>query len=215
MAVLFGFIGTFLGASILGIADGIPFLPLQTLYINFTVQVFLAVGLGYGKARDGLMADAPRPPEQRILPRRLMTWVIVSGLVMAALTLFIIWWAGPVFGESTARTMGLVAFSISNIWFALETSDEEHSILGSDVLFANPTLLKTVGVSIVAILLATELGILQRLLGTVSLTIEQWAICLIASLAILVVAEGRKFLGIHTLEPPKQVATAPVPVPAS
>ena len=55
MAVLFGFIGTFLGASILDIADGIPFLPLQTLYINFTVQVFLAIGLGYGKAREGLM----------------------------------------------------------------------------------------------------------------------------------------------------------------
>ena len=44
---------TFLGASLLFIAQGTPFLPLQTLYINFTVQVFLAVGLGYGKATRG------------------------------------------------------------------------------------------------------------------------------------------------------------------
>jgi Ca2+-transporting ATPase len=215
MAVLFGFIGTFLGSSILGIAGGIPFLPLQTLYINFTVQVFLAVGLGYGKAREGLMQDAPRPPEQRILPRRLMTWVIVSGLTMAALTLTVIWWATPVFGDSTARTMGVVAFSISNIWFALETADEEHSILNPDVLLSNPTLLKTVGASVVAILLMTELGIFQRILGTTSLTLDQWGICLIASLAVVVLAEGRKLLGIHTVEPARQAAVAPLPVPAS
>ena len=52
MGQLFGFIGTFLGASLFFIAEGIPFLPLQTLWVNFTVTVFLAIGLGYGKARD-------------------------------------------------------------------------------------------------------------------------------------------------------------------
>ena len=62
MGQLFGFIATFLGASLFFIAEGIPFLPLQTLWVNFTVTVFLAVGLGYGKARDDLMLDAPRPP---------------------------------------------------------------------------------------------------------------------------------------------------------
>ena len=65
MGQLFGFIATFLGASIFCIAEGIPFLPLQTLWVNFTVTVFLAVGLGYGKARDDLMLDAPRPPTCR------------------------------------------------------------------------------------------------------------------------------------------------------
>ena len=61
MAALFGFIATFLGASLFFIAEGAPFLPLQTLYINFTIQVALAIGLGYGKARADLMSEAPRP----------------------------------------------------------------------------------------------------------------------------------------------------------
>ncbi len=215
MAVLFGYIVIFLGSSILNLLEGVPFLPLQTLYINFTVQVFLAIGLGYGKAREGLMNDAPRPPEQAILPRRLLTWLIVSGAVMGLLTLGIIWWATPLYGDSTARTMALVAFSFSNIWFALETADEEHSILDFDVLLANPTLLKTVGMSLVAILLATELNVFHRILDTVSLTLDQWAICLVVSLAMLIVAEGRKFLGIRTVEPARQNMAAPVPVPAS
>ena len=53
MGVLSGLILTFLGASILNIASGIPFLPLQTLWVNFTTQVFQSVGLGYGTPSEG------------------------------------------------------------------------------------------------------------------------------------------------------------------
>ena len=87
MACLFGFIGTFLGASIFNILGGMPFLPLQTLWINFTVDMFQAIGLGYGKAREGLMEDPPRPKDQPILPRPLLVWLVFVGLVMAVGTL--------------------------------------------------------------------------------------------------------------------------------
>ena len=87
MAGLFGFIATFLGSSILYIAGGVPFLPLQTLWINFTVQVFLAIGLGLRQGPRGPDAGRAAPEDQRLLPRRLMTWVIFAGLVMAAVTL--------------------------------------------------------------------------------------------------------------------------------
>ena len=77
MASLFGFIATFLGASIFNILGGVPFLPLQTLWINFTVTVFQAVGLGWSKPRQGLMADPPRPKDARILPFSLAAWLVV------------------------------------------------------------------------------------------------------------------------------------------
>ena len=53
MGVLLGFIVAFLGASIFNIAGGVPFVPLQTLWINFTTDLFLAIGLGYGAAPRG------------------------------------------------------------------------------------------------------------------------------------------------------------------
>src|SRR6185436_4114714 len=93
MGVLFGFIGTFLGASIFNILSGVPFLPLQTLWVNFTVDVFQEIGLGWGKAREGLMEMAPRPKDQVILNRRLLAWLVFSGLVMAVGTLAVIYWA--------------------------------------------------------------------------------------------------------------------------
>ena len=90
MGVLAGMIGTFLGASILNIVSGIPFLPMQTLWINFTTQVFQAVGLGYGAAGGGLMERRPRKPERPLLTRADTVWFVVAGLAMAAATLGVI-----------------------------------------------------------------------------------------------------------------------------
>jgi Ca2+-transporting ATPase len=197
MGQLFGFIATFLGASLLFIAEGIPFLPLQTLWVNFTVTVFLAVGLGYGKARDDLMLDAPRPPSVPILGRRMLVWLVIAGLTMAVATLGVIAWATPIYGEPVARTMGLTVFSLANIWFAFETSHEERSIFSAETL-ANPTLLKAGALSIVATIAATEIGLLNRILDTVNLSTEQWVICLVLSLAVVAVAEVKKLLRIRT-----------------
>ncbi len=196
---LFGFILTFLGSSLFFIAGGIPFTPVQTLWVNFTVTVFLAIGLGYGKAREGLMNETPRDPTQPILPNRLFSYLVFIGLVMAICTLGVIWWATDAHGEAVARTMGLTVFSLANIWFALETSDPAHSVFDMD-LRANPTLLKGVGLAILVTIAAVELNVLNRLLETTGLTIEQWIICLVVSLAVLVVGEVVKLLHISTAE---------------
>ena len=52
---LFGYIITFLGAAIFNIAQGIPLLPLQTLWVSFTMLSIQSVGLGYSKPAAGLM----------------------------------------------------------------------------------------------------------------------------------------------------------------
>ena len=209
MGGLFGFILTFLGSSLFFIAQGIPFTPVQTLWVNFTVTVFLAIGLGYGKAREGLMNETPRDPTQPILPNRLFSYLVFIGLVMAICTLGVIWWATDAHGEAVARTMGLTVFSLANIWFALETSDPAHSVFDMD-LRANPTLLKGVGLAILVTIAAVELNVLNRLLETTGLTIEQWVICLVVSLAVLVVGEVVKLLHISTEE-----TTEPAPVAAA
>ena len=193
MASLFAFIGTFLGASIFNILGGVPFLPLQTLWINFTVTVFQAVGLGYSKPRAGLMADQPRPKDQPILPRPLALWLLFVGLVFAAATLALIVWATDTYDESVAHTMALVTFSLFHLFFSLETADENRTIFSSELL-ENTALLKASAASLLSVFLATTFGPLQRLLDTVEITVEQWAICILVAASIIVVAEIRKFL---------------------
>ena len=105
--------------------------------------------------------------------------------------------------------MGLVTFSIFHLFFSLETADPERTIFSSE-LIDNPMLLKTTGVSIVTILLATQFGPLQRVLDTVELTVGQWALCVAVAASIVVICEVKKALHIRTGEEPEleQDATA-------
>ncbi len=206
MAGLFGFIATFLGSSLLNILGGIPFLPLQTMWLNFTVNVFQAIGLGYGKPREGLMQVPPRPKEQKIIPRRLMTWLIFCGLVMAAGTLGVLAWADGAYGDVIARTMGVTTFSLFRLFSSLETADEDESLFGGSILANRPLLIGT-GLSVLTIILATELPFLQRILGTVSLSIDQWVVCIVVPLSLIVIEEARKLFKISTSEVPVAAAT--------
>ena len=193
MGVLAGMIVTFLGASILNIASGIPFLPLQTLWVNFTTQVFQAVGLGYGAPGESLMERRPRKPEQPILNRADTRWFIVAGLVMAIATLAVIAGAEDAEGEGLARTMGLTTFSLANLFFSFTARDALHSVFSLDT-FNDRTFIITSLMSVAAIIFATELRFFQRILDTVELTGNQWLICIGAAATIVVVSEVWKFV---------------------
>jgi Ca2+-transporting ATPase len=121
-----------------------------------------------------------------------------------------IWWATDQYGEAVARTMGMTVFSLANIWFALETADPRQSVFSGSVL-ENPTLLKATGLSIVATIAAVEVGFLNRILGTVGMTMDQWIIAAVVSLAIVVIVEGARLLNIRTEETPSKVVARPSP----
>ena len=191
MAGLFGFIATFLGSSIFWIASGVPFLPAQTIFINFSVQLSQAFGLGFAEPTPGLMDRKPRPAGVPILGRQMLTWLALVGLVMGAGTLLVIDWGARQFGDDVGRTMGFVTFAVFNIAISISTKDETRSALSHEVLADRTFILATV-VSVLITVLATELGLLQRLLGTVGLTFDQWVLCVVVGMSLLVIAEIRK-----------------------
>jgi P-type Ca2+ transporter type 2C len=193
MGVLAGMIMTFLGASIFNIVSGVPFLPLQTLWVNFTTQVFQSIGLGYGEPSEGLMKRSPRRPEEPILTRSTTLWFAIAGFVMAVSTLAVIAVAEHNEGTDLARTMGLTTFAIANLAFSFTARDELRSVFSLDT-FNDRRFLLTSLMSVVAIILATGLDFLERVLDTVPLTGVQWVICIGAGLTIVVVSEARKFL---------------------
>ena len=156
------------------------------------------------------MEVPPRPKEQQLIPRRLMSWLVFVGLVMAA--------GHPgrarlgratSYGDVVARTMGMTTFALFRLFSSLETADEEESLFGGSIL-GNRPLLMAIGLSVLTIVLATEFGFLQRLLGTVSLSVDQWAICIVVALSLIVVEEVRKLLKIRTGDEPAATPEGPV-----
>lgn len=191
MGSLFGFIFTFLGAAIFNILSGIPFLPLQALWVNFTVDVFQAIGLGLGAPTPGLMERAPRPADEQILPRRIAIRLTIVGLVLAVCTLGVMQYASGAWNETIARTMGLTIFGLASIFFSLEINDDLHSVFSRDIL-ENHRLIKMSGLSLLATFVVTELGFLQRIFATTSLTFGQWLICIVVSSAVIWLVEVMK-----------------------
>jgi Ca2+-transporting ATPase len=204
-------VGTFLGAAIFNILGGIPFLPLQTLWLNFSVGLFQNLGLGLGKPREGLMALRPRPKNEPVLGNRLFIWLIINGLLMTVGTLAVI--ASNAKDANLAHTLGITTFALFNLFFSLETADEDRSLFSGEIL-RNPPLLKWSGLSVLTIILTPQFGPLQNLLHTKSLTLGQWGVCLLVALSIVVLSEVKKALKIRTLPEAKPNTTPVAPQPS-
>ena len=193
MGVLVGFIVTFLGASIFNVVGGVPFVPLQTLYVNFTTQVLQSIGLGYGRPAEGLMKRKPRA---------------VGRADPAA--------AAPDLGRDRRardRRSDARADRLGRRPLQLEPA-RAHD--GPDLVRVQQRLLRVLharraalgvlarrarGPDVPALQRAARSprscsapssGFLQRILGTVHLDLHQWLICIVVGLAIVPVSEGRR-----------------------
>jgi Ca2+-transporting ATPase len=212
---LFGYIATFLGASIFNIAQGIPLLPLQTLWVSFTMLSIQSVGLGYSKPAAGLMERPPLPPSRPILTRALIVWLAFAGLLMAIGTLSVISWADQARGLGIARTMGMVTFALFVLFFSIESKNERDSAFSLDT-FSDKTFVITTSGSFVLLVLSTVLGIFHTVMKTVRLDVRQWLICTAVALSIVAAAEIRKAAlrrtaakAVHPASAPRAAATTP------
>ena len=205
---LFGYIITFLGAAIFNIAQGIPLVPLQTLWVSFTMLSIQSVGLGYSQPAAGLMDRPPLQPTKPILTRGLIIWLAFVGLVMTVGTLSVISWAQQVHGLAIARTMGMVTFALFLLFFSIESKDQRDSAFSLNT-FSDKTFVITTSGSFVLLVLSTVLGIFQTVIRTVRLDVRQWLICTAAALSIVAAAEIRKAVQRRTA--PKAIRPASAP----
>jgi Ca2+-transporting ATPase len=193
MIMLAGFILTFVGAGIFDIANGTPLLPLQILWINFAVDVLLALGLGFDAPTPGLMKRRPRSPDEPVIARALGIRLGFAGLLVAIGTLVVVAWAEDRDGLAVATTMGLVTMSLLHIAASLEWRDPYHSVFRRSTI-ANGRFNLLVLAALGLTLLVTTLPLLERIFDTVDLTGGQWRVCLIVVAAYFVLAEIGKLI---------------------
>jgi Ca2+-transporting ATPase len=154
--------GVVLGAAALDL----PGLTLrQVLYVSLTVHVLQAIALGRGGAGGARV---------RLLP----------AAAQAAATLACIAVADAAWDAPTARTMGLATFATAGVLLSVALWDEALRVEALD-----RTLLVAVALSAAAIVAGVQTGLVQRVLGTVDLELEQWLICLGAA-AVVLAANG-------------------------
>jgi P-type Ca2+ transporter type 2C len=213
MGVLAGMVIAFLGAAIFNVASGVLFVPLQTLWLNFTTQVFQAVGLGYGKFADNLMDRKPRKADEEILDAWRFAWIATAGLIMAIGTVGVGWYLDDRYGAAVSRTGALTVFSIFNLVFSFTALDEKRTMFSLEG-FSDRRFLLTTGLSIAAIVMGTELNVFNRFFQTTGLTRAQWGACLVIPLSLIAASEAWKWY-LRRRSPAQAMSSAAVPSPVS
>jgi Ca2+-transporting ATPase len=207
LVMLGGFILTFVGAGIFDIAHGAPLTPLQILWINFAIDLLLAVGLGFDEPAPGLMHRKPRDPRVRIVPVTLGARLGFAGALMAALALAIVAWGDHRYDLAVATTMGLTTLSLMHVVAAMEARESTGTIF-TRYTIANRRFVQLMGAALVLSFLVTSLAPLQRMFATVSLTASQWGICFLGPIGFVAVVELAKLIDRRARRRPEPVVSA-------
>jgi Ca2+-transporting ATPase len=212
MTWLVAFIASYLGAAVFYIAGGVPFATQMVLWINFLVQVPIAIALGFDTPATGLMEHKPRPLAQPVLSRSQWLRIIFLGILMAAGTLVLEKAYTPA-GNAVMFTMGFAVFSLFSIVIGLSTRSETGSAFNREILHNRHQVL-LYGLSLLLTLLPTELGFLQNHFGLTGLNMSQWLICAGFAFALLLVDEVIKIFLRSRRGHVERTAAVPAPAPA-
>ena len=193
MAGLFSFIFSFLAAAAFGVTL-VLFTPLQILFVNYFIQGAIGINFVFDTPSEGLMEQKPRPADERIMNWPLAIRLIIIGTLTALVSVGAYQGTVTILGDTvSAQTMAMVMFSIVHIPFSLSLRTPTKTVFRRET-FSNRYLWFAYGWIILILLLVTELGILQRIFDTVSLTEQQWTICFGAALLFLIVSEISKLI---------------------
>jgi P-type Ca2+ transporter type 2C len=196
LITLGAFILLFLGAGIFDVANGVPLTPLQILWVNFAIDVLLAIGLGFDAAAPGLMRRKPRDASAPIVDRALGIRLGLAALVVSILALIVVAWGEHRYGLTVATTMGMTTLGLMHIVAALESREPTGTIFKRYTI-ENRRFVQLVGATLVLSLLVTTLSPLQRIFDTVPLTAAQWGICLLGPIVYLAFTELGKLAERH------------------
>jgi Ca2+-transporting ATPase len=168
-------------ATILNINGGVALFPLQLLFAKFFVVITVVIGFIVDAPDTSVMQRPPRKPGTKIVNRpQIIRW-LVSGFVVAAIALMVLAW-GPGKPSTTHgsvnMTMAFAIVSLSAVNIGLVLRRERQAPWSSPVF----PFLGWIVAGWILTWAAVELGMLQRLLDTVSLSGGQWASVLALSL---------------------------------
>jgi Ca2+-transporting ATPase len=161
-------------ATIFNINGGVALFPMQLLFCKFFVVVTVVIGFIVDVPDPSVMQRPPRAPGTKIVnPPQVVRWVL-SGLIVAVIALLLLA-EGPDTPSTThpsaSMTMAFAVVSLSAVNLGLVMRREREPAWSQPVF----PYLGWIILGWALTWAAVELGMLQRLLDTVSLSGGQWA----------------------------------------
>lgn len=193
MSQLFSLVLLFLVASIFDINSGVPLTPIMILFLNFFISVFPVIVILLDPVPDGIMLKPPRDPKKTIANRGAITLWFVYGGVLFLMTLLPLLMFAEQASPSEPNvpvTMTFVVAAFGAVLGGLAMRRDPESGLSAPIL----TAVKWLAIPLAITVAAVEIGFLQRLVGTVSLSGSEWLICIGLALVVPLFVEVEKWI---------------------
>ncbi|HAE85055.1 MAG TPA: ATPase [Anaerolineaceae bacterium] len=181
--ILIIFIGTLLGWP--------PVLTaIQLLWLNLVTDGAPALALGSEKGDPDIMQYPPRPTDEPIINKTMLSGIIVQTIAISAVTLtaFAI---GRGINIDLAETMAFVTLSVSELLRAYTARSENVTIFKIGV-FSNPMMNWAVLASLALVLAVVYVPFLQPIFNTTAIDLRYWLMILPLILLPSVAAELSK-----------------------
>ncbi len=169
-----------------------PLSAIMILIINVGTDVFPALALGLEKSKDTYMTKPPRHPTDKILQKDFTTRIFFIGTLIGVTSLIAYMIGLKYYSQEVGMSLTFATLVIGQMFNTFSSRDPEES--GFKKPFSNPYLLTAIAFSILLIIAALHLPLLQHYLETTPLTGEQWLISAGLGSLVLIGEEIRKLI---------------------
>jgi Ca2+-transporting ATPase len=176
------------------LARALPILSLQVLWLNMVNSITMTVPLAFEPKSERVMQQPPRNPREPLLSQSLLKRILAISIFNWILIFGVFEWIRQTTGNiDLARTMAIQALVAGRIFYLLSISQ-----LGSALIARlrgirqriNDASAIGIGIACTVILqiIFSQWSVMNLLFSTAPLNLNQWLICLLIGLPMVVVA---------------------------
>jgi Ca2+-transporting ATPase len=186
-----GEIGLILGAALLGLP--VPLTAVQILYVNLATDGLPAVALAVDPPEEDLMRRPPRNPRRGIFTRAVIVLTLFGGLWSMVVNLALFFWLLHS-GRSLVEAMAMIFVLLVTIEFfkAYNFRSDRVSVVRRPL--ANRWLNAAIVAELAVLLAIVYIPFLQSLLGTFSMSADDWILVIALAFTITPALELAKWL---------------------
>lgn len=180
-----------------------PLLPIHILWINLVTDSLPALALAVDPAEKNIM-NRKAKKTNNIFSKGMVWRIIYQGIMIGSLTLlaFSIGCGFDYHNEvlmPQARTMAFAVLAVSQLVHVFNIRSNKESIFKVGFI-TNKTLLGANAISFLLMFVVLEVPFLREIFNVANLSLANWGVVIILSLAPMIIVEIFKLLKINTLK---------------
>ncbi len=179
------------------LAEPLPVLPVQALWINMTTAVLLGLTLAFEPQEPGIMTRQPRTPGTPILNHEMLMRIALVGILLLAGSFGLFEWAlyqGATIEQ--ARTIAVNVFAVGQSFYLLNCRSLRYNMFRLG-LFSNMWIWAGIAAMTLVQIFFTHNTLMNRLFETAPISLLDWLHIVMVGLAIFLIIEAEKLFHLR------------------